>query len=212
MKQILPLSNKTLIYIISITLAIVLIGTLSNLSKLSLSSAITGANVVTGNASITINTVAQINMTLTNISWGPGTVTSGQTRAQLDTRAGTVTNGNWTAVSTGFIFENIGNVDINLTVLDYANTTAASLIGGTNPALNYTLSENEGDACASNGGALAPNWQVNFTGLNRTILCSNFSYVDSKDQLRFDVNLTIPSDSTTGYKQLIWIFEGIQSV
>ena len=207
-----PLSNKTLIYLISLALLITLFGTAINLSRLGLPLGITGATTIVGNASITINAVTEINMT-GNISYGAGNVNAGQTNAQLDTSgAGYVLRGSWSVVGQGFIIENTGNVDINLTVTDYKNSTATSFIGGSGPQYNYTTTEFQGDSCASEGGVLATNWPVNFTAYNNdSRLCANHSFVDSADMIEININLTIPIDSIQGYRQVEWTFSGTQA-
>ena len=211
------LTNKQLVYIISIALIITLFGTAVNLARLGIVPGIPGITGLptVGNVSITISTQASFNMTNNNISFGPGVVTAGQANAVLDTKQGSVTNGNWTAVTLGFILENTGNVDLNITVESAgSNSTAASLIGGTNPQYNYTTTEDNAATCDSTGGTLAVNLRVEFnttvTQNQTTVLCSNFSYRDANDQLEVDVNLTIPLDSTTGYRQDIWIFRALQ--
>ena len=207
------LTNRQLVYIISIALLITLFGTALNLSRLGLAPGITGANVLSGNTSITINAVTEINLT-GNISYGAGNVNAGLTRAQLDcSGAGYVYNGTWVSVSDCFIFENRGNTDINLSVKDHTNTTAVSFIGGTGPGYNYSVFELETNACNETVGPpfgysrLAANNIINFTN-NATVLCSNFSSVDSKDFLEVAINLSIPIDSVQGYRSVTFEFNG----
>src|SRR3989344_4033160 len=68
----------------------------------------------TGEANLTVETAATINFTRNALNWQSGRVNSGQTLAYLDTAAGTVVIGNWTAVTQGLRIENIGNLNVTL--------------------------------------------------------------------------------------------------
>jgi len=68
----------------------------------------------TGEANLTVEPAATINFTRGALNWQSGRVNSGQTLAYLDTAAGTVVNGNWTAVTQGLRIENIGNLNVTL--------------------------------------------------------------------------------------------------
>jgi len=110
-------------YLVLLLLVISVVMFLINISKFY---GITGN--ATGTANLTISTVSSINFSTGNISWGVGEVDSGQSVAILDTSAGTVTDGNWTAISVGLVIENIGNG--NLTLKIATSKSAAEFIGG----------------------------------------------------------------------------------
>lgn len=209
------LSNRQLIFIIAIALVITLLGTAVNLARLGIGPyALTGAATQSvGNVSVTINQQAAFNMSIANLSWGFGAVDSGKIEAYLDSEGPSVKDGNWsTTNANGFLFENTGNVDLNLTVQSNGtNYTATTFIGGTNPAYKYSTLETQGDACHSTGGTLANDNAIHFQATpNVTIICQNFSWVDSQDLLTVHVNMTIPYDSKTGYRQDTWIFTAVQ--
>lgn len=201
------LTNRHLVYLISLALLITLFGTAVNLSRLGIGiGGITGALTQTeGNASLTITSLLSINMSTGNISWGSGSVNNGQTAAVLDTSgAGYVSLGSWTPVGQGFIIENIGNVDINLSAKN--TKSAATFLGGTNPAYNHTLTLLEASSCGTNqtigNNSNVPN------GVE--VICGNFSWVDTKDIFEINLNLTVPYDSIQGYAQDIWNFTAAQ--
>lgn len=154
---------------------------------------ITGYAASTGSINLTVESRTQINFTTSMINWSSGAVTSGSPSATLDTSAGTVTNGNWTAVSSGLVLENIGNVNATLDLGAIKN--ASSLIGGTTPTYKWNMSNVEAGSCINSSGM---NLGV-FYEVNGTIrICGNFLNNNSKDTMRIDFQLVIPSDSLTG--------------
>jgi len=145
----------------------------------------------TGEANLTVETAATINFTRNALNWQSGRVNSGQTLAYLDTAAGTVVNGNWTAVTQGLRIENIGNLNVTLNLS--VGKTAAAFIGGTGPVYQWNVSNGEPSSCTGSMGGLyyTPNTTT-------AMWCSLFQFKDSADLLNISINLTIPSDSITG--------------
>jgi hypothetical protein len=162
----------------------------------------TGFVTSTGTANLTVITSAAINFTTNNINWGAGRVNLGATNATLITIP-QINNsgGNWTNVTSGFVIENIGNVNVTLWLK--TGKTAATFIGGTNPQYQFNVTNIEAKSC-TNRSAFNLNvfYDVNTTdtgvGAEGTWVCSNFSYVDSLDEVRIDLKVVVPSDSLTG--------------
>lgn len=158
----------------------------------------TGFATTTGEINLTVEESISINFTTDSIEWGSGRVDDGETSATLNTAAGAtnVSQGNWTGNTAGLVVENIGNKDIsiNLTFGDDADT----LLGGTSAINSYQINatDNQGTACT--GGVVSAGQFIDADTTTR-LVCANFSFVDSKDELRFDFKLVIPSDSKTGY-------------
>ncbi|MFH1592236.1 MAG: hypothetical protein ABIB47_02630 [Candidatus Woesearchaeota archaeon] len=203
------LTNRQLMYMISLALVITLFGTALNLSRLGVGpDGLTGAAV--GNISLTISKQASFNMSA-NISWGGGTVTAGQQEAVLDTEQAAAVNGNWSFTNVdGFIISNTGNVDLNLTVTSWRNNyTNVTFIGGTGSAYKYSVNE-VGNSCIDEAGGLDNEVAVNFDGVNETQLCGNLSWTDGTDTVSIDVNITVPYNSLTGYREDTWIFSGTE--
>lgn len=155
---------------------------------------------VTGEANLTIETVASINFTRNSLNWQSGRVTDGFTMAYLDTAAGTVKNGNWTAVSSGLKIENLGNVNVSLNLS--VTKTAATFFGGTNPSYKWNITNGEANSCVNLSGGTGNNlshlgiyYDPNISSAN---WCPLFQFIDSKDVMNISINLTIPSDSITG--------------
>jgi len=159
----------------------------------------TGFALQSGDVNLTVETSAAINFTVDSINWGSGRVDSGQSSATLNTCCGgSVTNGNWTAVTQGFEVRNIGNV--NLTLKLKTGLTAATFIGGTavTPDYEFNVTNKEAGSCTVAAGyTLGTFVDVNTTSPG-TAVCSLFESRDAADEVRIDIKLVVPSDSLTG--------------
>ena len=156
---------------------------------------LTGMATDTATANLSIPTSEQINFTTDNINWGSGLVSSGATNATLMTDGTNNTNGNWTNITTGFILENIGNVNVTLNLS--ANNDASSFIGGTSPLYQYNVTNVESNSCLnSSGGTGGLNLGV-YTDANTTSkeICGIFQYIDSADTIRIDLKVVVPNDA-----------------
>ncbi|HLC87025.1 MAG TPA: hypothetical protein VJH65_01980 [Candidatus Nanoarchaeia archaeon] len=163
---------------------------------------ISGLATDSGTANLTIESTVNVNFTTDNIDWGSGVVVTGQTFAVLDTKTGSVKNGNWTDNSAGLVLENIGNVNVSLDIL--AGKTNATFIGGTNPDYEWRFENSEAGSCLnSSGGTYAvPNdtfYDVNTTS-GGTRVCGIFGFLNSADQLTIHFNVTVPYNAPTGAK------------
>jgi len=154
----------------------------------------------TGEANLTVESLASINFTTSSISWGSGRVDSGADAAVLTTlETGNVTSGNWTLVTSGGLrIENIGNsnVSLNLTV----GKSAASFLGGTGPGYEWNVSNVESSSCLNSTGGTGNlnlgTWST--TSTTTTNFCGIFQFLTASDSIRIDLNLTVPGDSLTG--------------
>lgn len=159
---------------------------------------ITGFVSDTGTINLSVITSADINFTTDNINFSSGQVMTGFTRAQLITTGLNNTNGTWRNVTQGFILENIGNVNVTLDLA--SSKTAAQFIGGTSPIYQFNITNSEPASCFMNQTQVSFNntWYDFNTTSPGTRVCTNFSYIDTLDQIRIDVRLVIPYDSLTG--------------
>ncbi|MBI2632331.1 hypothetical protein HYW75_04980 [Candidatus Pacearchaeota archaeon] len=167
---------------------------------------ITGFPTATGTANLSVESAATINFTVYEINWSSGRVNTGDPNATLDTSAGTVVRGNWTANSRGLILINQGNTNVSLQI--NTGKTAATFIGGTNPVYQWNVSAQFGNqsAClnATNGttidsGAHTFNLSV-FTGVSTSafLVCDKFQYHPQNNTIRIDIRIQVPSNSFTG--------------
>jgi len=148
----------------------------------------------TGYANLTVEQLVSVNFTTDTVNWASGIVNLGETEAFLDSKTGSVTNGNWTTNSAGLILENVGNVNVTLDIL--AGKSAASFIGGTSPNYDWLIEEVETTSC-TNVTALDIFVDINTTSPG-TRFCSLFKYDNNNDSIRIHFNLTVPQDSLTG--------------
>ena len=169
-------------------------------------------NPITGEAlgsiNFTIESLTSINFTTNMINWSVGSVTPGQSIARLNTAAGSVTNGNWTANSAGLVLVNIGNQNVTL---DLKTTKNASQLvkGNTVGDYNYNVTVAEAGSCVATNGSRTMGASSNYTlglfaNVNKTSpgtrVCEVFVYNDNRDSIRIDIALNISSTSaTTGH-------------
>ena len=151
----------------------------------------TGRATGTVNLSVQPRTNYSLPAAYDTINWSYGRVTEGESYAILATTNGTVENGNWTAVSNGFIIENDGNVDLQLDIS--FGKTATNFLGGTSPEYKYNITTNESSSCTAAGGFTLGAW--NEVAAGTINVCTNFSFDDEVDEVRVDFLLRIPNDS-----------------
>ena len=156
----------------------------------------TGYVTDSGTVNLTVITTASINFTTDNINFGVGRVDAGAPNATLVTTGRNNTGGNWTNVTQGFVLENIGNLNVSISI--YTGKDADTFLGGTNPEYQFNVTNVEIGSCIPWAGFNLGEWYDANTTDPGTFACSNFSYVDAGDELRIDMRLVVPSDSLTG--------------
>ena len=156
----------------------------------------TGYVTDTGTVNLTVITTASINFTTDNINFGVGRVDAGAPNATLVTTGRNNTGGNWTNVTQGFVLENIGNLNVTISLSTGKN--AATFLGGTNPRYQFNVTNVEIGSCINRSGYNLGQWYDANTTSPGTYICSNFSFSDVRDTIRIDVRLVVPSDSLTG--------------
>ncbi len=153
-----------------------------------------------GTVNISVVTNTAINFTSATISWGSGQVTNSSSVAILDTAPGTVTNGSWVSIASGFVIENIGNINVTLDIQAAKNAT--DFLGGANPLYRYNVTEIESGSCLNASGGSGALQLTSYLDMNTTTpgtrVCGRFQYLDSFDSVSVDIHLRIPSDSLTG--------------
>jgi len=157
---------------------------------------------VVGEANLTIASEVNINTTR-DLDWGEGRVDVDQSSAQLNTSQGTVSNGNWTAVTTGLLIQNNGNVNVSLALKSSVNDS--ELMGGTGYLFEWNISNFEANSCGDRG-----NFDEfdNFSTVNTssglagdgTIVCIKFDYISTADVLELDFSIVVPEDVAAGQK------------
>lgn len=162
------------------------------------------ANVV-GGLNVTIISLASLNFTINYLDFGTGSVNFGSDNATIDT-LGNVIDGNWTPSYEGFVIENMGNT--NLGVFLKSARSASEFLGGTNPGYYYMITNQEAESCSEEMMPFNSWITVNNSGYGDKV-CSNMSYSDTKDSLRLDIRLIIPSDALSGLRTDTFTATGI---
>lgn len=150
---------------------------------------VTGYAVVNGTVNVTVNESVSLNFTMSEVNWGSGAVDIDTIGASLDTIGG-VTNGTWSAVSSGLVIRNAGNINLTLNLSFGKN--AASFIGGTGESYQYNVSNVDVDACTSAAGFSLDTY---YDAGSNTLICDSF---DRNKSIRVDFKLVIPVDSSQG--------------
>jgi len=156
---------------------------------------ISGAATYGAQASVNITQTLSLNIVQNTTDFGTGHVEAGYSWAQITSEPSKVHWVNESAFSPSpIIIENAGNVNANITIK--ADKDANGFIGGSSPAQHYKAGEGEVGACT---GTLQSDY-TELLNTSYTNVCSSLSYEDDADQLKIYVNLTIPSDASTGTK------------
>lgn len=157
---------------------------------------LTGFATDTATANVTITSAAAINFTTDNIDWGSGAFPLGVDNVTLATDGSGNSRGNWTNVSQGFILENIGNINISINISTDNNSTV--FIGGTadsGPLYQYNVTNSESGTCDAENITFGTYYDANTT---TTLVCGIMRFEAGNDELRIDLKVRIPSDSSTG--------------
>lgn len=188
------MDNRLLYFLVAVTFIVsVFAAGVTYYTMSDLRTQISGYATDLGYANLTIESAAIINFTTDTADWGAGQVDAGETFAYLDT-LGTVSQGNWSTVSQGLVLENIGNVNVSIELQSSsADPSASSFLGGTNPGYGWNITENEADSCIE--VITLGQWYDANTSMD---VCSVLEFIDSRDSILIDINLTIPYDSKTG--------------
>ena len=141
---------------------------------------------------VTVSTSAAINFTTSLVEFGSGSVNNGTAGSILETGESPI-GGTWTETPPALILQNIGNVDITLSL--EADSAAAAYLGGTTPTFEYKISNSSSNDGSCNGNS-ASAYTAFTTG--PVVVCSPIYANDSKDEIDIDIKLYIPSDSNVG--------------
>ena len=247
MKQ---LSNKSIVGLLTIALFISVIGTVVNVNRLGGlegSSLLTGAatDTGTGTSTITISSSTSLDNQVSAIAFGSGFVNGSCTECVMDSNGAQNQTGSccrdFTTVSSGFLLENTGNINISVNYTCAGSCSAASFIGGAIPRFLMKVSSNSVEGQAGETGTLDSATSCNATfvgggGWNITNLtdvfseniyanvettawlCGNSStyplnFVDIHDAAVIDINISIPSDAPggTGEQTATFTFTGLST-
>jgi len=157
---------------------------------------------MTGKASayvnLSVSSSVTINMTRDTMDWGSGRVDSESTNAILYTQGdadANVSNGNWSVNNAkAFVVENVGSVNVSLSLQNANNASDFfASASGLNQEYKLNVSNKEAGSCS---GELLNVWtDVNKTN-GGTKYCTQFSSLNTKDEIFIDVWLKVPYDAS----------------
>ena len=157
----------------------------------------------TGYVNITISSSISVNITNSSADFGAGGVNSTCSKATLTTKGRglpTIVCGNWSTHSAagvsphGISIENNGNTNCTLTA--QGANDAAAFIGGTGSTYEWNFTISELGSCA--GSVLTQNVFRTANTSAAATLCTDFSSLDTSDEVMLDINITVPTDATIG--------------
>lgn len=206
------LSNKVLIVLLSVTMALILF----SLAVSFTSNGITGmATTQTGRVNITVSSTLEINFTNSAVDFGGGAVHTGNDTCLLGTNRTTAPGcSRWGPKPLGLVLENIGNTyaRVNVTNTNYSS----SFFAGTDSnkagyAIILKTPEDNATTCQGIGPAgsiiLAANhtWHNITEALNATnMLCATLNFSDLADTLQIDFLFAIPNTTNFGAQSDTW--------
>ncbi|MBW2968565.1 hypothetical protein KY314_00395 [Candidatus Woesearchaeota archaeon] len=211
------ISNKALLILALIAILVSLGGTWLSLSKLQVLS-LTGrapAPVTSGIAQLNITAQAVVNVTNASIDWENVAVGAGNDSCEINSEDGNYyrcsqcTGIPCSTADRGFTFQNIGNVQINVSA--QAGKTPANFIGGSLGGGPKYLWKCRNWTNIS-GTSQVTTYTASTSG-SATLIYSNMSPSNSTHdwQAYLDLNLTIPRDTPTGSKTDTITFTAVQT-
>ena len=199
-------TNKTLLYLLFVFIAITFFGTTINLVQ----SGNFNVPLVTGFQSF--NASARVNFTVaptvivrfvnasnnaTAVDFGNGSLVYAPNITDINTSR-VSTNPSTFKDPGPLILENVGNVDVNITIY---SVTAAGFIGGTNPTFQWNASMNETGSCGNSTDVNLTGASIQSFTATPTSLCTNFTFPDANDSIAIDIYVGIPADVRPGYRE-----------
>ena len=208
------LSNKTLIALISLTMALMVFSFAITLNNRGLDS-LTGKAVATGTVNITIGPTLEINFTNNALDFGYGYVSPGNDSCVFGTN---ITTQNGCSVlqskTIGLLLENTGNVymRVNLTNTNYSSSffagtdssKAGYAIRITTPKANSTTCQGIGPQGSIVVAANQTWYNITQTLNASNMLCATLNFSDLADFVQLDFMFSIPNTTNMGAQADVW--------
>ncbi|MFH1333019.1 MAG: hypothetical protein ABIH53_02160 [archaeon] len=209
------LSNKTLIVLVSLILALFIFSITVTFSNIDNTNLITGKSVATGSVNITVGSTLEINLTSSSLQFGKGAVSIGNDTCLLGTNRTTQPGClRWESKPVGLVIENIGNTytRVNITNTNYSS----SFFAGTDSdkagyAIRITTPQGNDTTCTGLGPDGTIVLEANRTWYNITealnesnMLCASLNYSNLADTVQIDFLFSIPNTTNFGNQSDIW--------
>jgi len=196
------LSNRALAVLLVLTIVVSIGGTLISLNSMPKGIVGYASDSETGTTQLTVSALTQITLTDSAVDFG----TCGLNNSQTITYRSNSTNGqsleDADSTCTGtfpdnMTLENTGNKLVNLTIS--SNVSGADFIDATSGegSLYFAGANSEVDACSSGLQTAFTNFSAADTNYT---LCSNFSTVNTNDEIFIMFQVELPADTTDGTK------------
>lgn len=194
-------SNKTIATLLVAAIVVSLAGTLISLNKIgqtipviSLSEGLTG-RVTVGTTNLSITTLTEVNISRALVDFGAGNVVNGLANCTFNSSTGgnnSCASFPGTAANGGFIVDNVGNTNINVT----ANHTkgATTLLGGTSPSFQHKTSCKDASCTAT----LSISTWTDITAAAKPEIVTNLNSSSTDDEVYYDIQLRVPDNANTG--------------
>ncbi len=139
---------------------------------------------------VTISTSAALEFTTALLDFGSGYVNAGQAGATINSD-GTVTDGTWAVQNGELVLDNIGNINLSLTLS--TNKTVADFIDGLNPTFKAKVSDTAGNTGACTGTQTFSS----YAEVNQTLqtACGKLAFGGDFDEIDINFELYIPNDA-----------------
>ena len=183
-------SNNTLASLVVIAIIVAVAGIVTTLNTLS-QVGMTGA--ATGTANVTVLSFTSLSIIVDNVNFG----------------SMNPWESNDTADSSPPPFElrNDGNVDLNVTV---NSTSLWTVLPGNVTSVYFQgkCRDNEATACGAGSNTTYGNIPIDSAAVN---FITNMPFPSSRDEVYFDINVTVPEEETPGAKSAVITFTGTQA-
>ena len=180
------ISNNSLVVLLGLAIVVSIAGTWATLTIVD---QITGAATATGTTTVNVKSVVSCSATDNTIVFG-----------QMQ-RSGSNNSGN---KSDYHVVSNAGNVDINVSAYASVNLWATQAAASSYWRIGCNNTNTSGSTCSD--------WANLAASSARTLLTDNLSVADATDDMMVKVEVTVPTDETTGNKSGTITYECIAVV
>ena len=201
------LSNKTLATLLVAAIVVSLGGTWLVLNT---EYGATGfsTDATSGTAQVTVTGTASLTIVDNLIDFSNGSVTADSAYCEMTSGYNGTTglrgNCTWVVVSDQFVVENTGNANLSIDIKSDLNETV--WLGKSGAETFYAVAWNTSDVVSCVSGGINDTW----TELNTSdgLVCTNMGYGLDDSALQVDLNITIPTGTEPGQKNVTVTFTG----
>ncbi|RJQ17205.1 hypothetical protein C4573_04090 [Candidatus Woesearchaeota archaeon] len=212
------MENKTLLFLLVLTIAISLLGTAVTLSKVGkiqlqpLQKTTGLAQSDIGNVTLNIQKNASLIFVINSVNWSSGSVDTLTGYCELWTNLSGFNSAGCIGFSTvtenqTLVIENDGQVHLNVTLNSSVNATG--FMGETGAMFQWKINENETNSCF--GGTVSPTTFTNVSVAPAANICDMLNFTDTKDTLRVDLFVNFTINAPQGQKNATFTALGTQT-